>query len=277
LVRGNQIRRTDEHDLLIHVAKYFEANGKRGEHADTIFRVWQYEFDYPFYGIQAPWSSGMAQGHVIELMVAAYRLTGESHYLNSAKEAANALAVPIEDGGVAVSAGDGIWFEEYASTSCRPPEVLNGHIFALNGLWHLSRVDPSYEPLFTQGIVGLKRRLAEFDIGVWSQYDLAGTPANRKYQAIHVDQLRELYMRTRDPMFHKYANKFEWQLWLPFHVVYRLATFPTRLLVALVAANTLTIWIVVELSRLVMIRRSRHRNRTFEPNFEPGMLIRPAA
>lgn len=275
--RGKEIRRTDEHDLLIRVADYFVANGKRGERAGRPFCVWQYEFDYPFYGIEAPWNSGMAQGHVIELMVAAYRLTRDPIYLNSAKEAANALAVPIEHGGVAVIAGDGIWFEEYASTSCSPPEVLNGHNFALNGLWHLSRLDPSYVPLFDKGIIGLKQRLAEFDHSIWSQYDLAGTPANRKYQAIHVEQLRELHTRTRDPLFSTYANRFEWQLRLPFHVVYRLTTFPTRLLVALVAANTLAIWIVVELLRMMLNRKSRQRVRTFEPNLDPGMLIRPAA
>lgn len=275
--QGKVVRRSGEHDLLIRVADYFVAKGTRCEHSGVVFRVWSYEFDYPYYGIEAPWYSGMAQGHVMELMLAAYRLTGNPLYLNTAKEAANALAVPIERDGVAVTAGAGVWFEEYASTSCRPPQVLNGHNFALNGLWHLSQLDPAYHQLFDAGVDAVKQRLTRFDYGVWSHYDLAGTPANRKYQTIHVEQMRELYARTGDPIFNAYANKFAWQLRLPFHVVYRLFVYPTRLLVGLVAANTLVIWSLAELTRLLLIRKSRLKARSYEPNFEPRMLIRRAA
>jgi O-antigen/teichoic acid export membrane protein len=275
--RGKDVRRTGEHDLLIRVADYFVAKGKPCECSGVAFRVWSYEFDYPFYEIDAPWHSGMAQGHVMELMLAAHRLTGNSLYLNTAKEAASALAVPIEQGGVAVTAGAGIWFEEYASTSCRPPEVLNGHNFALNGLWHLSQLDPAYRTLFDEGVAAVKQRLTRFDHGVWSHYDLVGTPANRKYQTIHVEQMRELYARTGDPLFNAYATKFAWQLRLPFHVAYRLFVYPTRILVVLVTANTLAIWLLVELMRLMLIRKSRLKIYPYEPNFEPGMLIHPAA
>lgn len=277
LEQGNDVRRSDEHELLIRVADYFVAKGERREHGGVVFRVWSYEFDYPYYEISAPWYSGMAQGHVMELMLAAHRLTGNSLYLNTAKEAANALVLPIEQGGVAVAAGKGIWFEEYASISSRPPQVLNGHNFALNGLWHLSQIDPAYRQLFDQGVTAVKQRLQQFDHGVWSHYDLAGTPANAKYQWIHVEQLRELHARTGDPIFNAYARKFAWQSRLPFHVVYRLFVYPTRVLVALVTANTLAIWLLVELVRQILLRKSRTTVYDYEPNFDPGVLVRSAA
>jgi hypothetical protein len=243
---GEVVKRSAEHDQLIEVADYFVRAGSLGSFEGLPFHVWQYEFDYPYYGITRPWRSGMAQGHAIELLVAAYRLTGHNDYRQTAVEAANALEVPIDRGGTAVMDGPGIWFEEYASPTCRPPQVLNGHNFALNGLWHLALIEPGYLEVFDQGVIALKNRLSQYDRGVWSNYDGMGTPANRKYHKIHCEQLRELFARTGDPSLGEHAQKFSVQLTWPFHVLYRLVVYPNRMLVALVAANSLAIFWAVE-------------------------------
>jgi hypothetical protein len=212
----------------------------------------------------------MAQGHTIEVLLAAYRLTQRDVYLAAAKEAANALAIPIDQGGVAVVDGRGIWFEEYASESCRPPEVLNGHNFALDALWHLLQLDPSYRDLFDQGVVALKDRLPRFDKGVWSHYDLLGTPANRKYHKIHCEQLRDLYARTGDPLLNQYAERFETQLVLPLHVFYRLFVYPNRLLCALVAANSIAVVMLLQTMGLIVPMR---RSKSYVPTQEVDAIL----
>lgn len=49
---------------IINIAKYFESCGERRVYNNIEFMVWLYNFDYPIYGISAPWISGMAQGDI---------------------------------------------------------------------------------------------------------------------------------------------------------------------------------------------------------------------
>lgn len=253
----------------------------------SSFVVWPYDFDYPTYGLKKPWISGMAQGHVIEVELAAYHLTKDERYLSTARDAALAIGVPIAKGGVAVrqEGGNGTWFEEYAGVGVDPPTVLNGHNFALNGLWHLSKVEPSYRRLFDAGIRAVKHRLPEFNIGIWSTYDLKGLPANQKYQMIHIAQLRELHQRTGEPLFAEYADRFEKQLYLPWHVPYRLWVHPHRMLVLLCVLNSLSVFIVSQIIRRMMdyaLRRERralfiHGMSVSSPNSSPAVPLERAA
>lgn len=142
-------------------------------------------------------------------MLAAYKITKESHFLQTACLAANSLAVPIKYGGVAIKVGEGLWFEEYAKEDILPPYVLNGNNFALEGLWYLSLVDENYKQLFEKGVKGLKILLPKFDVGIWSRYDLTGIPANRKYQKIHIKQIQKLYKITNEPLFFFICQKVQ--------------------------------------------------------------------
>jgi len=231
-------------NLLISLGQIEEISGAK-------CMMFPYNFDYPRYGIVGTWMSGMAQGHCIELFLAANQVTGDSKYLKAAKLSAETLRIPIDQGGVAVKTANGLWFEEYASRGSTSPYVLNGHNFALNGLWYLSQIEPRYKGLFDAGVIGLKDLLAEFDLGVWSKYDLQGTLCNRKYQRIHANQLYILYKRTKEPIFREYAQRFYTHLWMPFGVVVRLCFRPNRLLVGLFAVNSLLGALVVLLLALI--------------------------
>jgi len=250
---------TDGFRKILDIADYFIGNAEEHYYEGLKFYVWTYNFDWPTYNLSAPWVSGMAQGHVIEVMLAAHKLTGEEEYLEAARFAANAMAVPLEHGGVAVEVDGGLWFEEYAKAGVNPPYVLNGHNFALEGLWYLSLVDDKYRELFEKGVKALRHLLPRFDARIWSMYDLVGTPANRKYQQIHVNQLQMLYNRTNNEIFDIYAKKFQMQLYLPFTLLFRMWIYPSTFLISIFFINTLGTFLAVTVI-LFEVQKIRRRN-----------------
>ena len=218
----------------------------------VTFGRWPYEFDYPYYKIKSPWYSGMAQGHGIEVLLAAYILTGEKRYLDNAILAGKAMQIDIANGGTASKIGNSaLWFEEYASANAEPPFVLNGHIYALNGLWYLKKYSPEFQNTYEAGVRALKQLLPRFDKHIWSHYDLAGTPANSKYQRLHVRLLRELARRERDDFFIRYADKFEKQIYLPFGFTYRLIVAPGNMIIGLFVVNAISIFLILNLPRIL--------------------------
>ena len=243
----DSIDNANDFERILRLANYFIENAEKHYYESLRFYIWSYNFDWPTYNLKAPWVSGMAQGFVIELMLAAYKLTREDKYLETARFAANAMAVPTECGGVAVNVDGGLWFEEYAKPTINPSYVLNGHNFALNGLWHLSQVDNRYYELFKKGVDGLRYLLPYFDAKVWSRYDLTGMLANRKYHKIHIMQLQSLYERTKDKIFKRYAQKFKQQLYLPFTALYRIIMSPNRFLVLLFFVNFALTFVILSI------------------------------
>jgi hypothetical protein len=246
---------------LLDVADFFVREGQIYDSAGVPYKVWWYEFDYPYYGLKSPWLSGMAQGQAIEVLLAAHEITGDERYLETARLGANTLAVDVEDGGAAVHLeGGAIWFEEYAQAGILPPRVLNGHNFALEGLWFLCQRETDYCDLYDRGVLGVRTLLSEFDGGVWSFYDLAGTPANPKYQRIHVGQLRDMAEKTGDEIFGQYANRFEAQRYLPVGALFRRLHYPSRFLV-LTTAMSIGILFGVLMAVAYWLKRGTRREK----------------
>lgn len=248
----------EEEKRVLEVADFFVREGQILDANGLPYKVWWYEFEYAYYGLKAPWLSGMAQGQAIEALLAAYERTGQEAYLETARLGANTLAVPVNEGGAAVPLENGgIWFEEYAQAGVPPPRVLNGHNFALEGLWFLCQREADYCDLYDRGVVGVRTLLPEFDGRVWSFYDLAGTPANPKYQRIHVGQLRDLAERTGDKVFGQYADRFEVQRYLPFGALFRLIHYPNRFLVLTVVLNVCILFFALVMGIHLSHRRAR--------------------
>lgn len=226
---------------VLRVASHFRQAAEFREYAGRRFAVWSYGFEWPTYGLPSGWVSGMAQGRGIEVALAGYLLEGDSAYLNLARQAAEALRVPIASGGAAVPVEGGLWFEEYAHPEVAPPRVLNGHIYALEALHHLVRIDPQFAGLYSAGLGAVREQIPKYDAGIWSRYDLAGTPANQKYHGIHVRQLQLLERRTGDDTFRRYAERFDLYRLLPASAFYRVIALPNRFLLLTLTLNILLV------------------------------------
>lgn len=251
---------SDSRDALLAVAAYFRDSAQERLFGDIVFSVWTYEFAWPVYGLDSGWISGMAQGHAIEVLLAAHHLTSDPDYYELAIEAAEALNVPIEAGGTAVVLEKGIWFEEYAQPGAPPPFVLNGHMYALEGLGQLIKLEPRFRSLFNEGIEALRHLVPLFDAGIWSMYDLTGIPAQNSYQRVHASQLHQLFIWTGLEEFDTYSRRFWLQTAFPFSSLFRVAVYPNTYLVLLLLGNTLLASIVlVGMSRFV----ARFRQGTY--------------
>jgi hypothetical protein len=172
--------------------------------------AWIYDYGLEFYGPQAPWVSAMAQGEAISLLLRCAKAASGSDWTEVARQAFELFRVETERGGVrSTFPGDGVVFEEYPGTDV-PSHVLNGHIFALFGVFELAITVKSDEAqkLFTEAVESLQANLHRYDTGFWNLYDLHPTRrlASRDYVAIHVQQLRILSQLTGVRFFDQTAR-----------------------------------------------------------------------
>jgi len=174
--------------------------------------IWYYNFDFPYQSMKDPWYSAMAQGQCISALLRAYQLTNNIKYMDASKKAFECFKLPVDNNGVACKDGQGIWFEEYPHVLLSPSHVMNGHIFALFGLWDLYRVnnDPEVFRLFQEGVNSLKHNLSSYDMGFWVLYDLkSDSILTKNYLLIEIEQLKVLYSITKEPLFSDYAIKWQ--------------------------------------------------------------------
>lgn len=120
-----------------------------------------YGFDYEVHQdkdllLEAPWYSGMAQGQALSLLVRLHEETGQERWRTAADAVFasfggdHALGEPhfalVDDCGH-------LWFEEYVDDLVAPTHVVNGHIYAMFGLYDYARAfdNPEAERLFDAG------------------------------------------------------------------------------------------------------------------------------
>ncbi|MBF8267675.1 MAG: D-glucuronyl C5-epimerase [Dehalococcoidia bacterium] len=174
--------------------------------------VWEMHYNFLSYlNLSIPWISAMAQGQIASALLRAYQLTGDMRYFSTAQKALETFRYSTLDGGVAWTDDEGFTFYEEFPT--QPPcHVLNGHIWAMFGLYDYYRVTSSQDVLglFNAGVSTLKRYLPSYDTGYWSRYDLLRKPgyAPIRYQHFHVELLKVLYEITHEEMFNEYAQRW---------------------------------------------------------------------
>ncbi len=223
---------------FLQLAAWLERNA---EAAGKDIAVWPAKFDFPVYGLRAPWISSLSQSQVVSVLLRAYQVDRQKSMLSLAERAFQSFFVNVpEPGGVRYVERDGdVWFEEYVTDP--PAHVLNGFIFSLFGLLDYARAtgDDKARQAWERGVLTLERKLHLFDTGFWSRYDLLrDCVASEFYHVnIHVPLLRALSVATGKETFSQFARRWERysQSWLcklraryyrfPFRVMRRLVRF----------------------------------------------------
>ncbi|MDR1118026.1 MAG: D-glucuronyl C5-epimerase family protein [Bifidobacteriaceae bacterium] len=168
--------------------------------------------------MKAPWYSGMAQGEALSVFVQmAAEFPDEPRWREAAEATFASLLVPWGGAEPAVThAVDGfLWFEEYACPN--PYQVLNGHIFALFGVyeyWNATK-DPVALELF-DGAITTALYAAELarSPGAGSFYCvnpdicLATEWRSATYHPIHIAQFRMLAQMAGEPRFDDWARAY---------------------------------------------------------------------
>jgi hypothetical protein len=191
--------------------------------ADGIY--FAYPFDFSLGGreretLNAPWWSAMAQGEALSLFVRLYRATGNERWAR----AADKTFATMDDIGprkkpwsVYVDRRHYLWFEEYAGNT-KPLVVLNGHMFALFGIWDYQRLTGSEEAaeLFDAGVTTLREYLPLFREDGEASYYCIRLPLctqkswqSEKYHGIVTRQIRFIADMSDDRWFNREANRFQ--------------------------------------------------------------------
>lgn len=158
-------------------------------------------FDTP----KAPFSA-MAQGEGISLLIRAFVEYKDQAYLEAARKAVKFMLRPIRQGGTARYDGRYVYFREFTNK----PEVLNGWIFSLFGLYDYLKVMPDEQvrDAYMRSVVTLAVSLRAFDCSFWSKYDSRTKIASPFYHRLHIALLCVMQKITGMEVYREYADKW---------------------------------------------------------------------
>jgi D-glucuronyl C5-epimerase C-terminus len=153
--------------------------------------VWEYWF--PFGGLRAPWTSGMAQA----VLAQAFARAGDLDLAAGAY-----AAIP---GKLDLTLPAGPWIRLYSGTST---VVLNAQLQAGISIGDYAQLagDEDAAAYANSLLVAAKAMLPRFDTGYWSRYSL-GVQSDLNHQDYVVSLLKMLGTRTEDPAWTDMAAK----------------------------------------------------------------------
>lgn len=177
--------------------------------------VYRFEFPWTKYGAEPGWSSAMAQGEAISVLLRAHAYEPSQAYGDAAMRAVEPFRRDVTQGGVVWQDGGDLFFEEIANDSAA--HVLNGCIFALWGVWELWKCSDAQGlgDLVERCALTLRRWLPRFDTGWWTLYSLmlsaGGRPhvATLKYHQFHIAQMAVLFAMLGQPAFKDAAGRWD--------------------------------------------------------------------
>ena len=178
-----------------------------GQQNDGITGTYRFAFPWHKYGAGVGWSSAMAQGEAISVLLRAHAERPGDGFDDAALRAAEPFRVDIDRGGVVWKDGKDVFFEEIANPHA--PHVLNGCIYALWGIWELWKVtgETWLGELSEQCVQTLRRWLPRFDTGWWTLYSLLRSSTRRphfatlKYHGFHIAQMHVLFAMFDERLF----------------------------------------------------------------------------
>ncbi|GAA3758246.1 D-glucuronyl C5-epimerase family protein [Micromonospora maritima] len=181
--------------------------------------AWFYPYDFDLSRcagrplLRAPWYSGMAQGEMLSLFVGLAEITGEAKWRTAADNTFLSLTLSASASapwGSWVDPNGYLWLEEYpVSAGTTGERVLNGHIFALYGVYDYWRLtaDERAVAVFDGAASTVRRYLpTHFRVTRWaSNYSMGCAQPHVKYHQVHTAQNLKLYEMTWSPTFATYA------------------------------------------------------------------------
>ncbi|TWC18883.1 MULTISPECIES: D-glucuronyl C5-epimerase family protein [unclassified Pseudomonas] len=185
---------------------------------DKAGYYWAFPFENTYYDAPLGWWSAMTSDRVLGVLARAHKLSGEKKYLEFANKVLDKLALSVDKGGMSTHLENGgIWLEEVAYHSSPSYKVLNGHIFALAGVYDFAHYTNSGEAkkLLEGGVKAVRDALQDYDAGFISYYSSANHNGHRSYagrgdyNGIHVMQMLWLYEISNDSSFLKEALRFQ--------------------------------------------------------------------
>lgn len=179
---------------------------------------WTYPFENPYYKAPKEWYSAMTSGRILGVLTRAHYLTNNDKYLTAAKKVYRKMSKSSTNSGMTTyTKHNEAWFEEVSYPNSESFKVLNGHIFALSGLYDYACYvnDIFAKQLAYAGFNAVLSKLDYFDAGFISYY-CENMPGREKsyaelhgYHAIHVLQILYCYLITDNPLFLKKAMRFQ--------------------------------------------------------------------
>lgn len=185
--------------------------------ADTLIQIAElndwilpYNFEWNLYKIKKPWSSAMAQGRFIELLISLHQKTSNPKYLNVAEHVFRSMIRSIDQGGTLDINENGFWLEEFASQSGDKSYVLNGNMFAIISLIKYYKYVPNEKVLtvIDKAIHRLENEISVYDNKGYSYYDrFQKEPAY--YHQIHYQLLRQIIEFKPSKTLRYYYDRWE--------------------------------------------------------------------
>ena len=212
---------------FLRIVDWFVDNKERDPQLGTFWRTY---IPKPEYQVAEGWKSAFSQSRGISLLLRAWQISSDNQYLRLATDALYCFGYDIQEGGVAIRrANQAIIYEEYVAKY--PTRVLDGHIFALFGLYdYIRAVSAIQEPAgsalarqyFDEGVQGLKVLLPEYELAGWLRFNLCEIPDYPKddpctigYMNLIIDQLLVLHAMTDDMFFADKAKQYRTYLKAP--------------------------------------------------------------
>lgn len=212
--------REDKRAHFLRIADWFVKNA---QHDKKLGVFWLTAVPKPEYHLFTPWKSAFAQSRALSILLRAWQLTGRDEYFALACKALQPFRFDIREGGVTANLyQQRPFYEEYVAAE--PTMVLDGHIFALFGIFDFVRsaahIDSNStaiaRQLFEQGVASLIQWLPEFDMGYWVRFNLCHMPhyptidpCTVGYLRLIVAQLQILADLSRRSELLNFAKKFD--------------------------------------------------------------------
>jgi hypothetical protein len=168
--------------------------------------------DFP---MTPPWYSGMAQGYALIAFCRLARITGSDRYLLHAERTFHSLLRVPSDRNLTwvtdIIDQNFIWFEEYAKDQGESDRTINGHIYAIYGLYEyfLMTGDERARELADGGLTTTLHIMDRWRVpGRISTYCLTHGTYAASYHASHCRQLVYCYNMTANPLWLQLAEAF---------------------------------------------------------------------